>query len=231
MSLPAPSLEAPSHAAPTLEASSLREPSLRAPSLGSPVLLRTLGILGMVTAPAMLVEAMRHGFQTVPNAQTDVIGATLYGLFAIGWFASILGLRALEATGRNVFGRVVIHLPLVTIPLAFGQTITDILKVDQASALYMVTDLAWPLSMLLTFIVSVTVLFAPMLRGWQRFVPLYCGISLPLSIALMVIVGSDLPDWVFALHTATGWALLGAVVFLDAPRREVRHVQPAVQPS
>ena len=185
----------------------------------------------MITGPAMLVEAMRHGFQTVPNDQTDVIGATLYGLFAIGWFASILGLRALRATGRNAFGRIVVHLPLITIPFAFGQTITDILKVDQASALYMVTDLAWPLSMVLTFVVSVTVLFAPALRGWHRFVPLYCGLSLPFTIALMAITGADLPDWAFAVHTATGWALLGAVVFLNAPREEARAVQPSAQPA
>ena len=192
--------------------------------------LVTLGVLAMITAPAMLVETARHGFQTVPNDQTDALGAILYGLFAIGWFASILGLRQLRATGTNLFGRIVIHLPLVTIPLAFGQTVTDILKVDQSTALYMVTDLAWPLSMVLTFLVSVAVLFGGTLRGWQRFVPLYCGLSLPVAIALIAMTGSDMPDWLFAVHTASGWFLLGAIVFLNAPRGSRPVAQTSPQP-
>ena len=186
----------------------------------NPATIRTLGWITLVTAPALLVEAARHGFTLPEPDVTGVLGAVLYGLFAIGWFTAILGLRRIGATGRSGFGRALISIPLVTTVIAAGQSIMDILRVDPASVAYLVTDLAWPLSMVLTFLISVTVLFAGTLHGWHRWVPLFCGISLPLHVAYGAITGDGLPVWVFAAHTALGWALLGWVLVRhDAPRR------------
>src|SRR5687768_6606004 len=95
-----------------------------------PVLLdhRVLGLVGILTAPAMTIEAARHRFAPVPNEQTDIIGAVLYALFALAWLASVFGLRQLRATGRSRLGRAILALPLVTISLAIGQSFMDIFK-------------------------------------------------------------------------------------------------------
>jgi hypothetical protein len=179
--------------------------------------LRLLGIITMLGAPAMTIEAARHGFQMVPNEQTDVIGALLYALFSIGWLAGMIGLWQLRATGKSRLGRIILAAPLVTIPLAILQSLVDILKVNTSNPFYMVTDLAWPFSMLLTFIVGVAVVVARGLPGWKRFIPLYTGIGVPLALISMAL-GFGMPMWYFDFHTITGWTLLGYVVFSEADK-------------
>lgn len=179
--------------------------------------LRLLGIITMLGAPAMTIEAARHGFQTVPNEQTDVIGALLYGLFSIGWLAVMINLWQLRASGKSLFGRIILAAPLVTIPFAILQSLVDILKVNTSNPFYMVTDIAWPFSMFLTFSVGVAVVVAKGLPGWKRFVLLYTGIGVPLALLSMAL-GFGMPMWYFDFHTVTGWLLLGRVVFSEADK-------------
>jgi hypothetical protein len=169
----------------------------------------------MVAAPALLLEGLRHGFAKTPNEQTDVLAALLYAVFALGWLAAMIGLRQLHATGQSPLGRILATAPLVTLPLALGQSLMDLLKVPTSSPLYIVTDLAWPLSMVLTFAVSVAVLLTRGLSGWHRLVPLLCGISLPVTLILGLLTGQELPGWTFGAHTALGWFLLGYVLFAE----------------
>ncbi len=187
--------------------------------------VRTLGFITMLCAPAMLIDALRHHMQRTPNGADDVLGNLLYTVFAIGWFCAMLGLRQLGATGRGRLGRAVILLPLITIPLAALQGPLDIAHFDMKSPIYMVTDLAWPLSMLLTFVVSVAVLFARQLPLLHRFAPLFCGVSLPVGLAYMAFARiEDLPLAEFAWHTAVGWLLLGLILVLARPARTPARV-------
>lgn len=182
--------------------------------------LRLLGLVTLLTAPAMTIEAARHGFQQVPNEQTDPLGALLYGLFSLGWLCGVLGLRHLHATGRGKAGRGLLHLLAVTVTLAILQTVMDLFKVPTANPLYMVTDLAWPLSMLLTLIVGVAAVFARQLRGWTRFVPLFMGAFIPVMV-LQGALGVEVP-FLFEAHTILAWGLLGLTLITAAPRTEAQ---------
>lgn len=59
--------------------------------------------------------------------------------------------------------------------LAILQSAMDLLRVPTGNALYMVTDLAGPLSMVLTLVVGVAAIFSRQLSGWRRVVPLFMG--------------------------------------------------------
>lgn len=179
--------------------------------------LRPLGLTAALLAPALLVGALLDGFSRNQGAPND-LSPYLYLLFAVGWFCSMVGLRSLRATGQRRFGRVVATLPLVTLPLAMLQSVFDLAGLGRSSPLYLVSDLAWPLSMLLTLIVGVTVLVAGTLKGWGRFVPLFCGLGLPVALLLGALFGESALFWSFPLHTALGWALLGYVVYRAVPR-------------
>lgn len=144
--------------------------------------LRTLGLITLLTAPAMSLEAARHGFQKVANEHTDPLGALLYGLFSLGWLCGVLGLRHLRATGTGWAGRWLLNLLSVTVTLAILQTPMDLLRVPTGHPLYVVTDIAWPLSMLLTLLVGIAALFARQLCGWTRFVPLFMGAFIPIMV-------------------------------------------------
>ncbi len=187
--------------------------------------LRLLGIITLICAPALHLEAARHGFQRVANENTDVVGAILYGLFSVGWLAGMVGLRQLSATGRGVVGRAVVTLPIATIGLALGQTLMDLLHVPTGNPLYAITDLAWPLSMVLTFVVGVAALLARTLPLWGRLVLAFCGLSLPVTIVLGVL-HVELPGDLFGWHTTLGWALWGLLLIASSARD--RAAQPVL---
>lgn len=95
--------------------------------------------------------------------------------------------KRLHAAGHGKFGRFIVTLPLVTVALATLRTPLDLLHFDRESPLYMVSDLTWPLSMLLTLTVGAAALFARVLPLPQRLVPLFCGLALPLTIGYTVL--------------------------------------------
>lgn len=191
--------------------------------------VRALGLVTMLGAPAILAEAARHGFQTMPNEQTDALGAVLYALFSVGWLAAVVALRSLGAAGRGRWGRALGVLPIVTVSLAIGQSAMDLLRVPVTNPLYVVTDLAWPLSMVLTFALSVVALFQRHLTAGLRLAPLACGISLPVAIVMIVLTGSELPQWLFAWHTALGWFALGLAIFTSGPSADATGVRASAR--
>lgn len=182
--------------------------------------LRTLGLVTLLTAPAMTVEAARHGFQKVANENTDPLGALLYGLFSVGWLCGVLGLRSLHATGTGKVGRWLLNVLCVTVTLAILQTGMDLLKVPTGNPLYMITDLAWPLSMLLTLVVGVAAVLARQLTGWTRFVPLFMGAFIPIMV-IQGALGLNVP-YLFDAHTILAWGLLGVTLITAAPRAKGR---------
>ncbi|QLG12799.1 hypothetical protein HLB42_17990 (plasmid) [Deinococcus sp. D7000] len=188
--------------------------------------LRTLGLVTLLTAPAMTIEAARHGFQKVANENTDPIGALLYGLFSVGWLCGVLGLRWLRATGTGQAGRWLLNVLSVTVTLAILQSAMDLLRVPTGNALYMVTDLAWPLSMVLTLVVGVAAIVSRQLSGWRRFVPLFMGAFLPLMV-IQQALGAEVP-YLFDAHTILAWGLLGVtLITADHPRPRQANAAPS----
>ncbi|MBB6018187.1 hypothetical protein ACFP9V_26140 [Deinococcus radiopugnans] len=188
--------------------------------------LRTLGLVTLLTAPAMTIEAARHGFQKVANENTDPIGALLYGLFSVGWLCGVLGLRWLRATGTGQAGRWLLNVLSVTVTLAILQSAMDLLRVPTGNALYMVTDLAWPLSMVLTLVVGVAAIVSRQLSGWRRFVPLFMGAFLPLMV-IQQALGAEVP-YLFDAHTILAWGLLGVTLITAGhPRPRQANAAPS----
>lgn len=192
--------------------------------------LRAFGLVTLLTASTMTIEAARHGFATVDNRDTDVLGAVLYGLFSSGWWCALLVLYRLRATGTSRIARALLIAPLCTVVLAFLQTPADIFGLDQRSVPYMIVDLAWPLSMLLTFVASVAAVFARRLPSFARFVPLIAGSSVPLALLLSAF-GLAVPTWVGDVHVVVGWVLLGTLPFLVEAPREAEGAPRAVAAS
>ncbi|WP_027482981.1 hypothetical protein [Deinococcus pimensis] len=189
------------------------------PTTSSFARLRALGVATVLASPAMLVEVYRHGFQKVANEDTDPLGALLYGLFSLGWLCAALGLREVRAAGRGRAGGALSALLVVTVTLALLQSAMDLLGVPTTHAAYVVTDLAWPLSMLLTFVVGIAALVARTVSPGLRAALLLCGISLPVTILSKVLLGQEPSGVVFAWHTFLGWAALGAALLATAKER------------
>lgn len=173
---------------------------------------RTLGTIAMICAPAMLVEAL------IPNgADMPLVVGTASMVFMAGAFAGLLGLWRAEATGTSWWGRGVLGLQLLLVSLAFLFGLFEATGlVGEESAIFTITDIAWPLSMLTWNLVAITAAVAGRLPGWRRFALLPMGLALPLTIVLGIVTGgdmqSDLMGLVFFGMLAAFWGLMGFVV-------------------
>jgi hypothetical protein len=182
---------------------------------------RTLGTLAMMCAPALLVEAILTGGEERPL----VIGLASM-VFMAGWICSNTVMRRTQAAGTGRWGRAVLLVQLVGLVLAclFGLFEATGLIGDD-NPVFVATDLAWPLSMLWMLVVGITVVVAKRMSGWRRFVPLLCGLWLPLGIPLEAALGEQAGSIMFGV-SAVFWVLLGYAV-----RGSSEQTMPAPEPA
>ena len=168
---------------------------------------RTLGTIAMICAPALLVEAIITGGEEKPL----VIGLASM-VFMAGWICSNTVMRRTQAAGIGRWGRAVLLVQLVGLVLAFLFGIFEATgPIGDDNVVFVATDLAWPLSMLWMLVVGITVVVAKRMSGWWRFVPLLCGIWLPLGIPLQAVLGEQTGSIMFGV-SAVFWVLLGYAV-------------------
>ncbi len=166
------------------------------------------GMVGMVGSPFLFLSFAATGFQ---QEATSRIGSLLGLLFVIGWFSCILGLWGLHATGRR-FGRIPLAVALVTVPLAGVFQVYECIAPHSQSPLFAITDTSWPLSMVLMLVIGIVAPFASGLRGWTRFVPLFCGLWLPVGIVISSSVDTTIGQIISGVYVTVGWFLLSYVI-------------------
>lgn len=162
--------------------------SAAATERGATPLHRVLGTLGMLGSPFLFLSVAANGFQ---QGGSNRLGAALGLVFVVGWFSSVLGLRALGAAGGRLPGTILLGLELVGVALAGLFQIYEFVAPGSDSLLYTVTDLAWPLSML---------------------TPLIAALWLPLGIVEPGTIGVPAGLVIGGVHTMIGWFLLGYAV-------------------
>ncbi|UFH56837.1 hypothetical protein [Spirosoma sp. KNUC1025] len=100
---------------------------------------------------------------------------------------------------------------LVSLVLADIWNVYEIILPNHNTWLYYFLDSFWPISNVVMLGVGIAVVRAGRLTGWKRYVPLLCGLWLPLTILLTF----TLPAVGFALsngYTLIAWTLLAIVV-------------------
>ena len=183
---------------------------------GTTPLHRVLGVLGMLGSPFLLLSLAANGFR---EGDSNRLGAALGLVFALGWFASILGLRILGAAGRRRPARALLGIQLVAVALANVFQVYEFVAPGSTSALYTIIDLVgWPLDMVLLLITGIAVIAARVFEGWLRFVPLGAALWLPLALVELPLLGPTVGGAVGGLHTAIGWFLLGYAVYRGGTR-------------
>lgn len=174
---------------------------------------RVLGAIAMICAPAMLGFLLGGG----ENALVTGIASMV---FMAGWICSNIGMQRMRATGTGTWGRTVLLIQLVGLVLAFiFGFIEATALLDENNIVFVVTDLAWPLSMLWMLVVGITAIRAKRLSGWQRFVPVLCPFWLPL-VALGGAAFGEAGGVIGLGYSAVLWFLLGYVVLRSDRRRQ-----------
>ena len=177
---------------------------------GATPLHRILGLLGMLGSPFLFLSFAVNGFQ---QGDSNRLGAALGLVFALGWLANVLGLRSLHAAGRRLPAAILLGVETVGVVLACLFQVYEFVAPGSGGLLYTVTDIAWPLSMLLLLVTGIAVIRARVFTGWLRFVPLGTALWLPLGIVEMGVLGETVGQAIGGVHTMIGWFLLGYAIY------------------
>jgi hypothetical protein len=121
-------------------------------------------------------------------------------------------MQRVQAAGSGKWGQAVLLIQLFGLVLAFifgFLEVTALLGED--NIVFIVTDAAWPLSMVWMLVVGVSVIAAKRLPGCWRIVPVLCLLWLPISIIGDIAFG-EVGNAIGIVFGAVLWALLGYIV-------------------
>jgi hypothetical protein len=146
---------------------------------------RTLGTIAMICSPALFIE----GLLTLENPNHIIVGIAS-AVFMLGWICTNLAMQQMQAAGTGNGGRWILRVQLVGLVLAmlFG-VIEAAALLPEDNLIFVITDMAWPLSMVFMIVVGIAVIRANRWAGWQRFSPILCAAWLP--IALLIGMGAE----------------------------------------
>ena len=143
---------------------------------------RILGTIAAICAPALFVEGLISMNADEPGNVTVGIASFV---FMLGWICTNLAMQQMQATGTGLWGKIVLRIQLVGLVLAmlFGVIEATSLLPDD-NLIFVITDMAWPLSMVFMIVVGIMTLRANRWAGWQRFMPLICAGWLPVALLI-----------------------------------------------
>lgn len=155
---------------------------------------------------------------TLGDGAGAYVASMLGMLYLIGWGASAVAMRRLRVTGAGAAGRAVFIVQLIGLSLALVFNALEIMRANQETLLFRVTDLAWPASHVFMLVVGALVLATRVWRGWRSWTPILCGLALPVFFAARPLLGGEVGGLTFGLLTAVSFTLLGYAVRTSAPR-------------
>jgi hypothetical protein len=184
----------------------------------SPRLFQTLGIIGMIGAPMMLVDSLYRLITHLPGEQSNPLTGTIGLFYLISWICTAFGMRRLRVTGNGMASGVVFAIQIIGLCLAFVFNTFEVTRTSppSESLVFQVTDMAWPLSHIFMLVVGGMVVRAKVWQGWQAvasFVP-------PLGLLIFLIGAAfglrEALLWTFPVFTAAGFLILANAVRTSA---------------
>ncbi len=154
------------------------------------------------------------------------------GVFQLGLVALLAVMRATDATGTARVSRIVLNAEIVALALAIGWTIPFLFDANRPhTAVLIVLDAFWPLSMVGLIVVGVFVVRARRWPSPSRYLPLVSSLLIPVDIVLSVAgLSPEGQNFVRSAYLALAYSLLGlSVIRQVAPLGEDR-TETAVEP-
>lgn len=176
---------------------------------------KILGVLAMIGAPMLLVEAIVRFY--VPDAYASSLRpcAFLEFVYIFGWMAGSFGMRRLRVTGNGKAAKILLGVQITGLILASLLNVQDILQITskQSGVFYNITDTAYPFSHLLMLIVGGFMIKAKIWKGFRLAAPFLVGFALPIFFALSAAFGFENAVLAFPLMTTLGFLIIGFSLF------------------
>jgi hypothetical protein len=174
-----------------------------------------LGVAGMVGAPMIGLALFLSKFGLIKSeGQAD---GALSAIYMGGFVCIATALRFARITGRGRTGALISFIQIVGLLLAATWSVlTTVAFPGIPKTVWVVTDMAWPLSHLFMLAVGMAAWKAKVWNGWPVVTLLLCGAALPIGMAARLVFG----DWgmiiTFAALTTISLAFTGRTILRDA---------------
>lgn len=185
---------------------------------------RTLGTLGLLGAPFLLVDSMNNGLNPF---QSSSVSGWLNLVYITAWMCSMVALKQMGAFGEGRFGKILFGVQISFLALANGWNVYEIIAPRAGTTLYTILDLFWPLSNVCMLVSGITILANRTLTGWQRYTPFLVGLWLPFVILLWVLFSRTQEVLLVGnLYSAVTWALMAVAIITHHTNTEERKQAP-----
>jgi C4-dicarboxylate transporter len=176
-------------------------------------IIRLLGIIGMVFAPALYIGWFFHS-DNFDQPKANQLFSSIFGvLYLSGVMASAIAMRKLRVTGKGSGGAILFAVQIIGLFLAMWFDILEYAAPNlRESTIFFITDMAYPFSHVLMIIVGFAVWKTGLWRGWRLIPPFLCGLALPLFLASSALFGRENSGWIFIGGVTLGFFLLGYAV-------------------
>lgn len=183
---------------------------------------KTLGVIGMICSPMLIFAAFffAGNGQASPHPFLAGLGGVLYML---GAMASATGMRNLRVTGSGAGAKILYVVQMIGLALAMTFDVLENAAPHlRDTAIYFITDMAYPFSHTLMLIVGIAIIRAGIWKGWRRIPAFLVGAALPAFIILSAIFGREAVPSVFPVFVTIGFFLLGLAVYARDSRFKIQ---------
>lgn len=150
-------------------------------------------------------------------------------MYITGWMFSMIALLRENATGHGMWGKGLMWLILFTLFVANVSNIYQWVAPKNKPSFFFYIDLCWPISNLLMTFVAIAVLRVKKMQGWRKFVPLIVALWLPISIALILLMGKNNTSMMIGgVYSLVAWTLLAVCAGYPYPSQKMHSLRQAV---
>lgn len=172
-----------------------------------------LGSIAMLCSPMLYIAS--YFYNPTPDASNpNQVFASFFGvLYLLGAMASATAMQNLGVTGSKRGSQILYVVQLTGLFLAMWCDIFEFAAPGlKQSTIFFVTDMAYPFSHLLMFVVGFAVIRAGVWNGWRRIPPFLVALALPTFIILSGLIEREGSSFIFPVLVTIGFFLLGYAV-------------------
>ncbi|HEX9960940.1 MAG TPA: hypothetical protein VGB00_08410, partial [Pyrinomonadaceae bacterium] len=146
-------------------------------------------------------------------------------LYLLGAAFSATAMRNMRVTGSGRGAGVLYTVQMIGLFLAMGFDVFQYVAphLRGTSALFFITDMAYPFSHVLMIVVGVAVVRAGIWRGWRRIPAFLVGSALPLFFGASALFGRADSSYIFPVLVTLGFFLLGYAVATTETGSEAKY--------
>jgi hypothetical protein len=175
--------------------------------------------LAFIGAPFLGIDFFRN-IHSVDQWDVSVFTRVCDIMYMTGWICTMFALAEMKAAGSKRVGRNIIYTQISFLFIAGMSDVVSLFQIPIPPRIFFFWDLFWPLSNCMMLVTGVAIAAAGVLTGWKRWIPLFMGLWLPITIVVKSILPFEYVGIIGGAYSIVLWTIMAWVAF--QPSKTVR---------